>query len=570
MSSSLLGILLVAVLGAQVGEPADRGSDHEDATRYVRVAVADEDSPTRVAADLASQLAWLREHHFDVAGIVLGEGYLELVVTGEQVDELDRAGFAVLEQRELGPLNGPGARALSDFADPDEVFSFLSQTVADHPGITALTVIGTSVEGRNIYALEISDQPGVPEDEPAVLFNAQHHAREVATPHVVMDVIDTLTDGYAAAQPKITGWVSSFKIVCVPVVNPDGAAYVFGVNSNWRKNRSFNADNSRGVDLNRNYPYHWGSGSLNCERGTGSSGSQGSETYRGPSVASEPETQALVQLAENWNFVMATSYHASGRFIDYPYACNDGFPDNGMPEHGVVDDMMNDVADAIFAVDGVSYSVFSPVAIGPVNGDDTSWYYAHIAAYPFIIEVGTSFLPAISALPGIIARNRGGWMNMLTRLGGSRIDLYVRDADTMAPMEATVGLTDFVYDTGELPRTTKLPFGRHTWIVQGNNTYSVLVGKDGYYSQAVQVSVLSAPALEVVDLVPLPPPIPGDIDQNGTVNLADFATFANCFGAIVASPPSGCSTLEAQLSDLDGSGVINLLDFVIFAFFFGT
>ncbi|MCH7840539.1 MAG: NADP-dependent isocitrate dehydrogenase, partial [Planctomycetes bacterium] len=65
-------------------------------------------------------------------------------------------------------------------------------------------------------------------------------------------------------------------------------------------------------------------------------------------------------------------------------------------------EMMNGVADAIDAVDAVSrYAVFSPRAIGPLSGDDTSWYYAHAGAYSFIIEVGTSFEPAFSEVAGV-------------------------------------------------------------------------------------------------------------------------------------------------------------------------
>ena len=39
-----------------------------------------------MAIDLHAQLAWLRENDFDIAGIVVGSGYLELVTT--LVDEL--------------------------------------------------------------------------------------------------------------------------------------------------------------------------------------------------------------------------------------------------------------------------------------------------------------------------------------------------------------------------------------------------------------------------------------------------------------------------------------------------
>ena len=119
-------------------------------------------------------------------------------------------------------------------------------------------------------------------------------------------------------------------------------------------------------------------------------------------------------------------------------------------------------------------------------------------------------------------------------------------------------------------RTTKMPFGRHTWLVQENGTYDVQVDLIGYYSQTVPVSVLTAPVATTVDLVLVGAPNPGDFDMNGLVNLTDFATFANCFGGTVISPPPGCSISDAELTDLSGDGSINLQDFSTFAALFGT
>ena len=139
------------------------------------------------------------------------------------------------------------------------------------------------------------------EDEPSIQFNAQHHAREVATSHVVMDIVEQLTDGYGI-DSVITGWVDNYKTVVVPMVNPDGVQYVFDVTSSWRKNRQLHA--CIGVDQNRNYPYLWGPG---C----GSSGTCTNDIYRGPSSTSELETKGMIGLWDQYQFTMATSYHSS-------------------------------------------------------------------------------------------------------------------------------------------------------------------------------------------------------------------------------------------------------------------
>lgn len=433
---------------------------------------------------------WLRAQGFliDRCGSSPATGTIATHIDSpDQEQTLLDAGFKI-----LGPIGLPGLRTQSEYFDPGEIESMLLQIVSDHPDITRLFVIGATFEGRSIFALEISDNPGIAEDEPAIQFNGQHHAREVATSHVVFDVIDTLTDGYGV-DPTVTGWVDAYKTVCVPMVNPDGVQHVFNGSSSWRKNRR-DYPICLGVDLNRNYPYLWGPG---C----GSSGSC-NDLYRGPSAASELETQAMLALADEFHFVMATSYHAFGRFIDYPYACSDGSPSGIMPEHDVIDEMMHDVADAIFAVDGINYTVFSPVPLGGVNGDDTSWYYAHLGAYPFIIEVGTSFEPAFGLVDGIVNRNRGGWQYLYDRLGQSRIDIHVTDACTNAPMEADITLTDFVYDTGELARTTFLPFGRWTFVVVAQDSYTVRVSHVGYETQDVPVFVGGEPVAVDVQLQP--------------------------------------------------------------------
>lgn len=44
--------------------------------------------------------------------------------------------------------------------------------------ISVKSLIGASVSGRPLYMVRISDNPNVDEQEPEVLLNALHHARE--------------------------------------------------------------------------------------------------------------------------------------------------------------------------------------------------------------------------------------------------------------------------------------------------------------------------------------------------------------------------------------------------------
>ena len=96
----------------------------------------------------------------------------------------------------------------------------------------------------------------------------------------------------------------------VPVVNPDG--YIFneiiepaggGMHRNNRLETSCGQGTGKGVDLNRNFGFDWGLNDV------GSSPDPCDDTYRGDTQFSEPETQAIRDLQENYNFKNVLHYH---------------------------------------------------------------------------------------------------------------------------------------------------------------------------------------------------------------------------------------------------------------------
>ncbi len=97
-----------------------------------------------------------------------------------------------------------------------------------------------------------------------------------------------------------------------PCRHPDGYSYTWTNNRLWRKNRRPNPNGSTGVDLNRNWGYQWG--------GEGASTSQGSDTYRGASGFSEPETQAIRDFITNRPYIRAhVDVHSYSQLILSPW-----------------------------------------------------------------------------------------------------------------------------------------------------------------------------------------------------------------------------------------------------------
>lgn len=169
-----------------------------------------------------------------------------------------------------------------------EMRAAVDAAIAAHPEIATRVTFGTSYEGRELWAVKISDHVGIDEAEPEVLITAGQHAREHLTIEMALYLIDELTAKYAT-DPRIRGVVDSREIWIVPNVNPDGSEYDIATGSYraWRKNRQPNAGSSAiGTDLNRNWGYRWGC----C---AGSSGRFESETFRGAAPFSAPETAAL-------------------------------------------------------------------------------------------------------------------------------------------------------------------------------------------------------------------------------------------------------------------------------------
>lgn len=174
---------------------------------------------------------------------------------------------------------------------------------------------GTTEEGRTIWSVKISDNADVNESatEPAIYFDALHHAREPQAMAGTMYFMFWLLDNYNT-NPEAKYLVDNREIFFIPVVNPDGYVRNQTTNPNggggWRKNRRNNGGSCFGVDLNRNYNYGWGNNS-------GSSGDPCSDTYRGPSAGSEPETQAVKNFCAQILPKIGFSVHSvAGRYLN--------------------------------------------------------------------------------------------------------------------------------------------------------------------------------------------------------------------------------------------------------------
>ena len=295
--------------------------------------------------------------------------------------------------------------SMGGFFTYTEMLAELDNMAALYPNlITFKAPIGsfTTVEGRPIYWVRISDNPNVNETEPEVFYNSIHHAREPASLSQSIFYMWYLLENYAT-NTEIQNLVNNTEMYFVPCVNPDG--YVYNQTTDpsgggmWRKNRRDNNDGTFGVDLNRNYGYNWGYDD------TGSSPTTNDETYRGPTAFSEPETQALKYFCENHQFKIALNYHTYGNLLVYPwgYELSIYTPDSAT---------FVNYAQLLTNENNYIYGTGDQTVGYVTNGDSDDWMYGEQGSKPKILsmtpeagDASDGFWPAQSNIINICKTN---------------------------------------------------------------------------------------------------------------------------------------------------------------------
>lgn len=170
------------------------------------------------------------------------------------------------------------------------------------------------------------------------------------------------------------------------------AALAKGVSPEIRKNRRPTCPGNEGgggIDLNRNFGFHWEAKFDPC-----------GEEYQGSKPFSEPETQAIKGLCEQNGFSMAVNFHAFGAMLTHPFNWA------RKPDLPTDDERVYDEVNHFF-----NYSLFGP-AIDTVGyttpGESDDWMYGAMHIISMSPEVGPEsggFWPSHYDIEGIDRRN---------------------------------------------------------------------------------------------------------------------------------------------------------------------
>jgi hypothetical protein len=156
-------------------------------------------------------------------------------------------------------------------------------------------------QGRDVYGLEITHNVKASDGKPVFFMQGIHHGNEWPSgEHSLEFAYDIVkNDG---VNPEITALLDSSRVIVVPVVNVDG----FMINRRTSCGLSPTCASSGGVDLNRNYPFGWGSGA------------GATAVQRGPAPGSEPEVKNIMDLTTGHQVTVLVTNHTSGHTVLRP------------------------------------------------------------------------------------------------------------------------------------------------------------------------------------------------------------------------------------------------------------
>lgn len=409
---SSFGILTNCGPTPQRSMPADT-SDNAD--------VREDSAYVRLPADFVDA-AFLRQTGFNrdhVRDELYAFGYLDRTALTDlapeiasSVTELDAAAWArqLHDPRTLAPIptiEDFDVGAAEPYHDYDALTAELQRLAADHPTLLTLESAGRSTQGRELWIVKVSDDPSLDEaPEPKLLYVANMHGDEVVGRELMIYLIRQLVTEYGRT-PRITRLVDNAEIYIMPTMNPDG----------FELSRR---GNSRGVDLNRDFPDFL---------------SDPNDTPAGRAA----ETQALMRLHQAHHFVMALNFHGGSACFNMPWdtransRVQDRFGDDALMRQ-----LARAYADANATMRTSNGGSFDRgVTYGyewyEIDGGMQDWSIYYRASFHATVELSTVKWPAASSLPRYWQENQEA---LLAYLESALFGVHLRVIDETGALVA--------------------------------------------------------------------------------------------------------------------------------------
>ncbi len=340
----------------------------------------------------------------------------------------------------------------------DAYVSLMNQFASGYPNLCQLVNIGSSVEGRSLLFVKISDNVDQAEDEPEFMYTATMHGDETCGFMLMLRLIDYLLSNYGV-DTQVTELVNNSEIWINPLANPDGT-YNSGNHTVYGATRY----NANGVDLNRNFK-------------------EPDEGDHPDGNAWQPETIAMMDFAADHHFVHSANFHGGAEVVNYPW--------DTWPDLHADDDWYQDISHeyADLAQANSPYGYMDGFDDGITNGWD--WYTVAGGRQDFMnyfqrcrettIELSNTKLLPESELNNHWNYNKDALLNymdnVLSGIRGIVTDMYGN------PLAAEITLVDHDFTNSQV-WTDPAVGDYHRMVVAGN--YILMVDAYGYSPKIIE------------------------------------------------------------------------------------
>ena len=322
---------------------------------------------------------------------------------------------------------------------------------ANNPTFVRFETLGYASNDSLLFALRITDNVNLEEDEPELFFDGNVHGDEKTGSEALYAFAHELVEGYGV-DPDITYWVDTREIWLQPIVNPYGN--IAGVRSN-----------RNGVDCNRNYGYMW-------------------DDWCGSGVPfSQPETRAHMDLSLRNAFSHWTSFHGGVTFISVPWSYTSTPPRDSAEIYYLSNEWRN-------------ITGYTVGRLYEIHGPSKDYAYGAHGGIGWTVESCIYKTPPAESLAPIIARESQAMKMMLANMDDG-VRGIVTDTMTGAPVRARV-----------TPMPTDFPCycdtigDYHRYLRPG--TYDLVFAANGYATKTVTGVVVGTDSATRIDVMMVP------------------------------------------------------------------
>ncbi len=330
----------------------------------------------------------------------------------------------------------------------EQIIAAMDKLEDDYPNLCKKKVYGSSVRGRELSALKISDNVLVEENEPEVLFDGGIHGNEVGGPENAILFAEDICEKYGIDQ-EITDLLDSREVWIYCMVSPDGRVNDARLNANR-------------VDLNRNYAYM----TIHTDKGF-----------------SEPEVRGVRDCMLENQFVIQITFHSGIEYILYPWGLVN-IASKDTKHHKPLAQMYYESSDYR------RLDVMSSYASYYTTGETLDYSYGALGIASLTMEISYDKHP--SDIIGYYNKNYNAMLTMI-EYAGYGVEGIIKDAQTGKPVTAMI-IVDNCHPVYSDPEVGDY----HKYVIKG--TYSIKVIANGYKSKTINDITVRDKSSTVTDI----------------------------------------------------------------------